>query len=60
MYRVLISFVIFISGVSPVMALNIVTIEQEQYVQVLKSQAHKVEFPLSEDRRFNSEVQQWN
>ncbi|MFA6303240.1 MAG: peptide deformylase [Legionella sp.] len=30
------------------MALDIVSIEQEQYVQVLKSQAHNVTFPLNE------------
>jgi peptide deformylase len=49
MYRVLISFVLFILGVSPVMALNIVTVEQQQYAPVLKSHAHKVGFPLNDE-----------
>lgn len=49
MYHVLISLVLFGLGVFPVMALNIVTVEQQEYAQVLKTPAQKVAFPLSQE-----------
>lgn len=41
--------IFFLIGSSASMAMDIVTIEQPQYIHVLKNKAHEVSFPLSEE-----------
>lgn len=48
-WYVFLSLLIFLIGSYPAMALNIVTIEQSEYRQVLKTSAQKVLFPLCKE-----------